>query len=834
MRKLSVFLSLIMLTAFLTLPFGRAAFAAQDDDIKTEIFLPTSYLQYYKLDNPYALCRYVDDDGGEVMAISHKNAIVIYRDEKFSSLPLDLLDNQVKTIGHYGNFILYVYDLKIYAIDITGFNESDWNYEANVEDTGISCNTFSVCGDTLVTATESNVYFYRIKENKEKFERESEYFKTFRATKPSNLLYSDDGKLYYDCSDDSAIYVYDGEESKTLLNAEGSVRYLSGDSERLFFTTDKGVYEYIGGEIKTIKEIEPSGEDDLGTIKNPLGICPVEGDKIWIVDGTINAVQEIDLKDNSFTQFAITTNSNAINRLSAGVKDVTVDGDKIYALDDGRIVVINDIYGVNTYNRILTEDGVELFDVGDGYLCYAKGENVKLLKISDEGEADLVSTEIYSGKVAEIADIAYRDEKFYLLANKVVGGEVFPTVYSLGVDGTLDELQMPNVQTGKGLKIAVDVFGVIYFAAENSNTYNFYSLNGDLKSVYSERKVEKLLRIQTDFDGKVFALYQHNEIRCYSEGEQIYSKKLILSDNIMGVGDALSMCLSYESETAYFLFGGLILKSAKDADMEISTPDSVSFPDDFSINYSENTPFTHLKKNSKLFSIDLSDRSYTECLTASDENIAYVKFPLGEKYALIINDDTSAIVRISDTYGDFKAKGATSKTYALVDFNIYSIPVLKGDYVIGSAEKYESLEKTSEIEFNGVEYYAVNAGGKVGYIPKSFVSDNLVSAKDRQTLSTAIAYSRYGVTVYSDENLTEQADLLKEKTEITVIDAQGDVIKVKYGEKYGYMSINDVYSSGRSNIVKAIAVVLVALSLLVVWLFFVSKFFGKERKSINE
>ena len=84
MKKLGLFfISLFILVATLPLFTKAEAFAEQSSstEVQTGIFLPTSYLQYYKLDNPYAICRYQDDDE-DFVAISHKDAIVIYKNEK--------------------------------------------------------------------------------------------------------------------------------------------------------------------------------------------------------------------------------------------------------------------------------------------------------------------------------------------------------------------------------------------------------------------------------------------------------------------------------------------------------------------------------------------------------------------------------------------------------------------------------------------------------------------------------------------------------------------------------------------------------------------------------
>lgn len=63
-------------------------------DIPTDIFLPTTYLQYYKLNEPYAICRY-EEEGGIYVAVSHAGAIVFYKynaetgEEQFKSVTLN-------------------------------------------------------------------------------------------------------------------------------------------------------------------------------------------------------------------------------------------------------------------------------------------------------------------------------------------------------------------------------------------------------------------------------------------------------------------------------------------------------------------------------------------------------------------------------------------------------------------------------------------------------------------------------------------------------------------------------------------------------------------------
>ena len=128
MRKFRLLLlSLLIITA--VFPFflktDNFALASESSSVETGIFLPTSYLQYYKLDNPFAICRYKDDDE-EFVAISHKKGLVIYKNEKFATIDIDLDDMAVTVLQRYGDYLFYLYDSKVHYIDITDFESEGY------------------------------------------------------------------------------------------------------------------------------------------------------------------------------------------------------------------------------------------------------------------------------------------------------------------------------------------------------------------------------------------------------------------------------------------------------------------------------------------------------------------------------------------------------------------------------------------------------------------------------------------------------------------------------------------------------------------------------------
>ncbi|MBO4262396.1 MAG: hypothetical protein J5903_01275, partial [Clostridia bacterium] len=371
---------------FLCAHTGTGARANGDgNEIKTEMFLPTSLLQYYELSDPYAICRYVDDEGEEVVAISQKNSIVVYRNEKFRSIPLNLSGNsQPKFIDRFDNYVLYLYSLKIYAVDMNGFNDEGWNAEEKTVQTGITCYTFSVCGNRMAYADESNLYLGELSVNDGEIEFTEK--KTIEAERISALYYSPDETICYASSTRAGVFRITG-DGETLLSGEENlreVRSITGDGQYVYISVESGICRLgSDGTCELIKSSSSAADKDLGEIFEPLGLCVTSANTLWVVDGEINAVQEIDLGTLAFTDFAITTNSKAVNRLSAGASDICVDGDKIYALDGDRIVVINDIDGENSYNRITLDGNAEFFAAGGGYLLAGRQKKLSVFSITE-------------------------------------------------------------------------------------------------------------------------------------------------------------------------------------------------------------------------------------------------------------------------------------------------------------------------------------------------------------------------------------------------------------------------------------------------------------------
>ena len=381
--------------------FAYAADGETSAQATTEIFLPTTYLQYYKLEKPYAICR-EEIDGKEFVAISHKGAIVLYSDGKFKEIKVEDLNaaQGVPSLQLYEQkYLLFSAGSKLWTIDT----------ETNIAtETEIAGNDFSICGNELAIATSSNISFYTLSTSSGGLGYAKETDKTISMNGVLSVLKSKNGKTYFFNTNTNTIHsVADGETDvnkiETLKKVEG-VRSLaeSGDEsdENIYYSCVDGIFA-VNTSTKTdttikLNETGDAADKDLGKFWQPQGIC-LTGKGIWVVDSEINAVQEINLtpdeKGNyNFTDFAITTNSRAINRLSVNAADVAYANGTVYALDENRIVVIENADGdkdSRTYHLIDLPVNAEKFAVGGGYLAYQRSEKqITYGKIASQKETE--------------------------------------------------------------------------------------------------------------------------------------------------------------------------------------------------------------------------------------------------------------------------------------------------------------------------------------------------------------------------------------------------------------------------------------------------------------
>lgn len=864
MKKITA-LAAIILCAF-ALVFGAAKTVKADEQeteniVNTEIFLPTTYLQYYKLENPYAICRQAYK-GKELVAISHKGAIVVYYDEKFYKRDISELSSEqgVPSLQLYKEeYLLFSAQSKLYSIFVGDLESGEELSYKTVKCNGetVSANDFSVCGDKVAVITSNTLDFYAIISDASGIALVKENGLNMNGL--NSVLLSKNGSTYF-AKDDDNIYVYDGENLQKLVSAT-VVRSIaeSGDidDKTLYYSCLGGVYSVdLTSEQKEsvpVKEVSPKTDPDkdLGKLWDPQGIC-LTGKGIWVVDGEICAVQEIDLSKKEFTDFAITTNSRAVNRLSMNAKGITVDDGNIYALDENRIVVVENAYGgkdERTYRRINLNVFPDKFAVGDGFVTYSAGRKVYLGKIPqpEEGQAEITLEEIplIKGETDSdvVVDICYKDGAFFVLSNVLDNQKTYPIIYKIDLSAenkTLGAFYNKKITEEKANRIAVDVFGSVYVSVTDPSgtKYSFYTVTPEkaTKILTDYTPDGEIIKMQTDFDGKLYLLSADGKVTCLDVAENgSYAEKFVKSikksPNLenSGVGNPVSFAMDENSDKAYFIFGGLILSSSEKTDLNIATVNTISVPGGFTYAFDLSGSFGTLRENSKLFSVDpanisgeyFSYQSYFTQTKADD--YAFIK--ISDRFSLAIKRGVSAIVRNSDITGQFAADEISGEYYSLVAFKTYSLPVLEETYYAElSVDAKQKISVAGEVEFNGVKFVAVCKDNVYGYIPYSFLTERINKAQNEKTIKTAYVYARGGVEVY-DENYKLNGKVVVEKERVAVINEGKDYTFVRFGDgTYGYVKTTYLTVNSRENFIKCLVAVLCASSFLVTSLFLERKY----------
>ncbi len=855
---------------------GKALAAENDsgdsgDSISTDIFLPTSYLQYYKLDNPYAICRY-EDDGDTFVAISHAGAIVIYKysgetgSEQFRSIKIDGASSiGVPSIAKYKNFLIFTQWSNIYYVDVSDFDSAGSSPQVK---TDLACsNGFSVYGDMIAVTTNSAVIYYdlSVADDSLVFTQKTENKYRYEITNLTAVYLADDEKTFFHSNDAKAIFEYSPADSsaKKIVTDVENVKSLARSEETgdvLFYSASEGLFSVnptdANPEPTEICRVSKEGERDLGTLWNPQGLCVVDG-KLWIVDSdnsdpknSINAVQEFDLEKGEFTNFAITTNSKAVNRLTDKAQDITMYGDNIYALDEDRIVVVgnaDDVPENRTYHRIDLESKVDEFAVYGDYVAYSAFNStdhtskITVAKITREDEANpiLGLEKIYdsSEKLSsiQINDVACMDDVFYFVGVQLNHPVLFSFDAADSSSGLKSVASFDDID-GAATNLAVDPFNSLYFSVKIPAVgYDVYKYENGVESRAARIPTSKnLLSMQTDLDGKIYLLYENNLTECYNGAEKVFSRTIETSGNLGTIKPATAMCAGCDSEYAYFIFEGLILRSSANADLGIATPYTIDIPSDFSFDFSKNETYGKMRAGAKLFEIkaaELSSKFFAfEKFAIENGEGDYAVKDLGGKYYLVINDDRAAIARKTD-FIETSAFGVTSleKTaYAMTDFKTYGLPALRKVYATAAtAKKYDKIAITGELSFNGDDYYAVKIGDAEGFIPKTFVAENYLSEAEYAALENAYVYAKNGATVYADD-LTTVTDEITSYKQVILLSVSDDYAKIVYDGKIGYVKSDLIVKNSRRNAVKAAAVIILALSLFVTTYYFEKRYLLKS------
>ncbi len=785
---------LVVLTLFLA--FGCCAFgvfstknAFAEEQVKTQDFLPLSSIEQYELSSP--LDVYFDD---EVTAIlsgndSHQSLTVYYNGTFFEITQGSF--SALKKVDRIKDTLVLADNAILKGLSLNDINGSIVNLDING-----GCATFDVSGDFLSTIYNNNLFVY---------EYDGENFNQIATSANA----TSDAVLA--CNSSGAFYVKDGKIVYSSYENFTSFSVVKDVTPTHLIANDEYVYYVLGSEIYSIKIGEenaahltkPESSFDLGKIVNVNGFT-FKGENLLITDSSQETIQEfkVDGDDLIFTGFAIAKDKTAYNRISKTAFAVDYYGENVAVLDDQKLTVIksdlSDYSAQNFINFSVKDQNVNAICLGKNTALLISGKQVYALDLLSKTKSELITTTDYT-----ILDVCYESGTYYVLSSNYNDGG-FSYVRKIN-ESDLSVASNDQVIVGYSFTdIEVDLFGDIYFSDDNC-LYYFNSQNDELKKLltYSDISKNKPSEIKTDLAGKVYA--------------QIDSKLYYLNaDKTDFIDVALDrtiahFSLSFEKKSVYFV-DGQSERVYSTEELNNSCIEELALPDGYTVNSSttsiDNLIGVKVRDGANVFGYSVSGQNVTfnRLLDVQSEYLKVGEIldkNSSEKFLLLVGKDQTVLVFDKDatTLDIPKNQDVPKVVYVTTPVHAYYLPKItkNEDYVanVNGEKLYIPLSSeiypTAKLTFNETEFYfaTFNVGETEYslYVPKSFTSLNIESAKENKTFTTAKIKP---TTIYLDKELKNVLTATTENLNVRLFSDKDGVLEIEYfnGETWvrGYVS----------------------------------------------
>ena len=710
----------------------------------------------------------------------------------------------ISQIEKHGDFVYYVSQSKIYYIPISDLTKTPSVVKDDEGETVICANYFSFNQDNVLANTNNTANIYQILvENQVPTFKKLYSIKSFAKSgylgKDGNVYLLENGTFKYFRSSDKTIV--------TLTNVTADVIDLEEVNNHVYFTTLDGLYKVKKEQnaIPTLVIGIDNNSSELGALRSPKGIS-AKGNNLLIADNVLNSIQEIDTETDTFTTFAITTESTVDYRLTKNASNIVLSENYLYALDNAsldandlapkkRIVKIS-LENINrTYTKIdlssLYEENLDLkikhFVASDTHVLIYDGNFVSLYK--QEETSPITLTKVYSSQTSSVTALNYLDGAFYY-SDTARTDFTYDTVniHKLTLpsqDNELSEVTNTTITSdateivGVCTNFTIDIFGnflIIYKESEESSEnkmvrlYKTY-LSAPISVPYNP------LSIQIDFAGNVFVLSSDNKIHKYTPNNDTY-KEDVFEINASNGDDIKSITLNYKYDDIYYLGQACIYQNS-DNNLGIKNLTGILADNVMEKSVLTNVTFVTLSESAKLFKVTLNDyitvdgKKYFNNLTPisnpnlskiyaviADINDTYYLVSYSSKIVALvrktsvntyINVESDATIITKDKYGEYNIIDNDlnyTPYYISNDVNLYAKPIIDENYKLdGKLTKNQSVYAIKEIAFNGKTMTLISTekdGTPIGYIVSGYLNENIVSDND--------------VTIESDLTIGTNAD----------------------------------------------------------------------------
>ncbi len=777
-----VFALFLTLLFVLAIGFSTAtAFSMTENKISTSIVTPASYEEFCDLNSPIDVYR--DED---IIVIAEANRIITFSNETFKFYPLT--NYNISKISYFLGYVLFLSNSRIYSLNLE---------TSEIFETPVNVATFfTLYGNTLVSNPSNSVYYYAISQTETGLE--------FTITQTFNLGYNvsamalDKDYLYF--FHEKKLYKFVGGSCQEVINNLPAERFSAVINNKVYFTSPNGLYE-IDVAASSLKTLAVKSEKlELGSVYEPQGVF-VFNNALLLCDSSLNAVALYDLQNYGFTDYAITSRSDADNRISSEVYDISAGNNKIYALDNNAVKVYDTENKLHYSLSLSGFQGASIISVLDDYILLSSGSNTYLVK-EENGKLSQVQIKTDVSSFKNVTSICSYEDAFYFINNETISSNQYAVIYKLSLS-TL-EISSIGAIAGRGDLIEADLFGKIYICVFDASqqTYSIYS------SQISEINPTLLVSLQStplsfvvDFETNLYVLVSGNEILKFTNPSYaVTSSQISLSQNLPSQISAKKICLLEATNRAFALYEGFIVELG--TELEISTPQKLQIPNDYENKLNISPEIVTVNEGAKIFKIDLPSH------TKEDEFFKYVNYEQTkttlkfvklfetDRYYLVANAEGYYVVRITDVTCDSAVfKTENKKAYLVSNANTYLYPVIEDYFKNQPLSTNQEITVIASLDFNGVNYSLIKSGENEGYVPTSMLKNSIATSSIPQNYKTKTIGAKKAI-VYAEEGLLTQIGEILENSTVYILEEKNGVAKIIYNDGVGYINSSFIVDAG--------------------------------------
>ncbi len=758
MRKIrATILSLLSVSALACLAaagFVEGNFASasaeneQNVSPKNGLIAPQTYEEYLQLDNPScsAVCE-------NYTAIADGNNIYLYdRAEneyrKYThTVNAELSQNNINQLQFDSDENLYFLDGSfLFLMETEKFDEFS---SSTATTTGFPCDNFLIDGQSIyyveaktpAVISKTDLHAPNVSTAKKI---------TDVGGKPDLAMFG--GELYFiDASAQVILYKVNPQTPQTLAQ----VAILNGRIEHMAVCDGVFAYTTPTGDlyVQSLTDNTESGLQFFAKEEGYSRLTTYNG-HFYVTQKQAGVIKEYSVEDKAFTDFEISSNSNADHRLS-NATDVSLLGNELFITDNGnkRLSVYDASTNALTARFPLATEA-QFLSAGDNFIFTASGESLSAYAKSGELLATFSS---FNGEIKGIANVygtcyAVTESNYFYSITKNDAGEWQLT-------------ETKKTSTHPPQLLTADAYGNLYIKS-GIYAYVFTEEEFMLADGNGVKLIDNLpsntIKIAVDYDKNVYALsdsvykYERQEDNAYTQTSVDFTEQFVYGNT----PTFTSFAFGIEENVTYLLCDSNYIVSTDKLLLPTVTNIPVDNADENIFAEQEaNFEVIKTKTNALLVAFDV------EKLKGA-ETFPYLSYQrsITEKTALKIGEDASGkynLVAHFDTqtskYSTYLVLKTSCETISADDYRVTytedkrvsawltnQISLYKFPYLCKELVVSQSLPRGAQVTLLGeigqldhtyyhISYVDLDGNTKTGYIPQSYVSLYDASPKDSET-----------------------------------------------------------------------------------------------------